>query len=88
MQLKKEFQICTIAGKDFLIPIGTAVVDMQNMIDLNEVSAFIIKLIKERDYSEEELVDCIFQEYEADREIIQRDLSAFIEKAKEIGFIE
>lgn len=88
MVLKKEFHLCSIANQDFLIPIGATVVDVNSMLDLNEVSSFVVKLIRERSYSEEELVDCIYEEYEADKEMIRRDLRSFINKGVELGFIE
>lgn len=62
MHLKEEYQLCSIAGKGFLIPIGTAVVDVQSMLELNEVSAFILKLLQEGEYSKEELEEKIFAE--------------------------
>ncbi len=88
MRLKKEFQLCSIAGKDFLIPVGSAVVDVQSMLDLNDVGSFILHLLNERDYSEDELVDCIFQEYEADKDSIRCDLRTFVSKGVEVGFID
>ncbi|MDD5936744.1 MAG: PqqD family protein [Clostridiales bacterium] len=88
MRLNKEFQLCSIAGRDFLIPVGTAVVDVQRMLDLNEVGAYIIKLLKNHECTVDELTEYIFQEYEAEKDMIQKDLQAFISKGIEIGFLQ
>jgi hypothetical protein len=74
MILKKEFHLCVITNRGFLIPIGGTLVDVNNLIDLNDISTFIVKLISERSYSEEELIDCIYDEYDVDIETIRRDL--------------
>lgn len=88
MILKKDFHLCIITNQGFLIPIGDTLLDVNRMIDLNEISTFIVKLIRERSYSEEELIDCICEEYDADIETIRRDLRNFTDEGIRLGFLE
>ena len=88
MILKKEFHLCIITNQGFLIPMGGTLVDTNRMIDLNEISTFIVKLIRERSYSEEELIDCIYDEYDSDIETIRRDLKNFTDEGIRLGVLE
>ncbi|MCR4746189.1 MAG: PqqD family protein [Lachnospiraceae bacterium] len=87
MKLNKEFSICEVAGKSFLAPTGSKVMDVNKMMDLNDTSLFIINLLKENDMTHEELLDKMLDEYEIDRATADADLKEFIEKAVSAGVI-
>jgi hypothetical protein len=87
MKLNMEYSICTIADKSFIVPIGNAVMDMRMMLDLNEQAAFILHLIKDESLSIVEIVDKMFEEYEMDKQIILKDVTDFIHKGLQAGFI-
>lgn len=88
MRLNNNFQPCVIGEAEFLIPIGTAVIDVSSLLDLNEVGAYIIDQIKEKDCTKEELIQMIYQEFDADIDQIRADLEHFIEKGQRVGFLE
>lgn len=87
MKLQDNFTVCEIAGSTFVLPIGAEIVNIRAMLSLNESSAFIVEKLKEKELTREEMVDLIFEEFDADRERIKEDLDAFLKKAEEIGFI-
>ena len=87
MKLNSEFSICEVAGKSFLVPTGSKVMDVNKMMDLNDSSLFIINLLRDNDMTHEELLDKMLNEYEVDRETADADLKEFIEKAVKAGVI-
>ena len=87
MKLNSEFSICEVAGKSFLAPTGSRVMDVNKMMDLNETSLFIINLLKEKDMTQEALLDKLLAEYEIDRKTADSDLREFIDKAVTAGVI-
>lgn len=87
MKFNEEFSICKIADSAFLVPLGSQVMDMGKIIDLNEMSEFILNLMKEKEYTKKQLVELIYKDYDADKETIETDLDEFIDKGMEMGFI-
>lgn len=87
MKLNMEYSICTIADKSFIVPIGNTVMDMRSMLDLNEQALFILQLIKNESLSIEQITDGMFEEYEMDKQTILKDVTDFIHKGLQIGFI-
>ena len=87
MRLNEDYVVTSIADKYFLIPMGTEIIKAVKMQDLNDVSAFILNNMKE-DINFEELADRVYAEYDADHELIEKDLKDFIAKGIEQGFIE
>lgn len=86
MKLKKEFIMREIAGEYYLVPVGETVLSMNGLIALNEVAARIYQLLPEAK-DENEIVEKLLQEYDVDRESLQKDVDAFIGKLKELSML-
>ena len=87
MKYNSEFSLCEVAGRSFLVPTGSKVMDVDKMMDLNDTSLFIINELKKNDMSHDQLLERILEEYDIDRDTAATDLSEFITKAKMVGVV-
>lgn len=81
MEIKNEYVIRNIAGDNILVPIGKTIDNFNGLIILNEMAKFIWEKMPEVK-DEEELLNCILDEYEVDREVAKADLEEFLETLK------
>ena len=79
MKLKPEFEIVRVADDYTLIPLGEQMEQFCGTVVLNEVSAFLLKLMKD-DVSKEELIRALTAEYEVDDETAQADVEEALAK--------
>ena len=86
MKLKPEFEIVKVADDYTLIPLGEQMEQFNGTVVLNEVSAFLLNLMK-NDVSKEELVRALTAEYEVDEETARADVEKALSKMTEIGII-
>lgn len=81
MEIKNEYVIRNIAGDNILVPIGKTIDNFNGLIILNEMAKFIWEKMPEVK-DEEELLNCILDEYEVEREVAKADLEEFLETLK------
>ena len=86
MKIKNEYIMRNIAGDDVLVPIGKTVTDFNGLIILNEMAKFIWEKMIEVE-SEEELLNCILDEYEVEKYVAKADLDEFLNILKENNII-
>lgn len=87
MEIKREFILRTIAGDRILVPVGKDAIDMNGLIILNEIGAFLWEHIPQAE-NEAALVDMVLAEYDADRETATEDVHQFMEKLMTMGVVE
>lgn len=84
MKASNEFILREIAGEYILVPVGTAAVQFNGLITLNETARTIfLALAQER--TVEELTDAVIAEYEVDRETARADVEAFLQQLRQVG---
>ena len=86
MKIKKELVKRDIAGDTILVPVGKTVYDSNGLFILNELGAFLWDRLEAAN-SEEELLSAILEEYEVTEDVAKKDLSAFLDKLRELGII-
>ncbi len=86
MKKKLDFVLREIAGDLLLVPTGKTALDLNGMLTLNEVGGEIWKLLDEVE-TEEEIVDRLQEEYEVEREELQKDVREFIGKLQALGIL-
>lgn len=86
MKIKNEYIMRNIAGDDVLVPIGKTVTDFNGLIILNEMAKFIWEKMIEVE-SEDELLNCILDEYEVEKDVAKADLDEFLNILKENNII-
>ncbi len=84
MKLKADFMTHNSEGEQILIDVSN---HFSGLIRNNRTAAFIVDCLK-RDVSEEEIVDCVYREYDASRDVIREDVKRVIEKLRTIGAID
>ena len=86
MKIKKELIIREIAGDTILVPVGKTVYDSNGLFVLNELGAFIWKLLPAAT-NENDIMEAVLREYDVSREEAQKDISEFLEKLKDMGIL-
>lgn len=82
-----DFIMREIAGETFLIPVGEASVQINGMITLNGMSAFIWKAL-ETEKTEEGLIKEILNVYEVGEKQVKEDLAEFLERMKSLNMVK
>lgn len=69
-----------VCGESILVPTGEKSVDFSKLISLNDTSLFLWKRMEGRDFTAEELVKALLDEYEIDEATATKDVEAFIKQ--------
>ncbi len=92
MKIANGFKLKILQGKDgenekgVIVTVGEATKKLNGIISLNEQATLIFKCI-EKGFSVDQIVEEMLKIYDADAEIIKRDVQVAINKFKEIGAI-
>lgn len=81
MKISKEFILREIAGDYILVPVGKAAAEFNGMININETGAFLFNLMVD-EFTVEQLVESLCQEYDVSSEQALEDVNDFIERLK------
>lgn len=84
MKLKKEFITHNSEEGQVMVAAGGA--GFSGLVRSNHTAAFIVDQLKE-DTTVEKIVDVMAKQYDAPREILQRDVAAIVDKLRSIGAI-
>lgn len=86
MKLKDGFILREVAGEYVVLPAGEDL-NLNMMITLNESGCFLWKKLEEG-AQEEELVQAVLEQYDADPETVAEKVAAFVEKLRANDFLE
>lgn len=87
MKCNLQFVAREVAGEYLLVPVGKTTLDLNGMLTLNEVGAFLWEKLPGAE-NEAALVDAVLEEYEADRAEVEKDVSEFLGKLRELKIID
>lgn len=79
MKIEKEFILREIAGDYVIIPTGKTTLELNGLITVNELGAFLWEKLQQ-DITKAELVEAVLDEYEIDRETVEKDVDEFLEE--------
>ncbi len=85
MKLKKEF--VTHQNDNEHVTVAAGNTEFTGMLFGNETAGFIIEHLKS-ETTEDKIVDQMFEEYDAPREVIAADVHRIIEKLRSVGAID
>ncbi len=88
MKIKDNFLLKNVAGKTIVVPVGSAAINFNAVVTLNDTGAFLFQKLQANDCTEQDLADALCAEYVVDRETALRDISAFITKINDAGMME
>jgi hypothetical protein len=87
MKIKSGFKLNTVCGETFLVPMGEGNVDYSKLIALNESSLLLWKRMEQGDFSTDDLVKALLEEYEVTEEVARKDVEIIIRQFKEENII-
>lgn len=87
MKVNTQFVTRNVAGEILLVPVGKTTMNLNGMITLNEVGAFLWEQLPQAK-DEAALVDAVLAEYEAERPEVEQDVSAFLAKLRTLNIID
>lgn len=87
MKIKDGFVVRELAGQSIVVALGEASKIFNGMIKLNDTGRLIWDMLAEG-RTKEEIVDRFTAEYDVEREIADRDVTAFIETLQGADILE
>ncbi len=88
MKIKKGFEVRNVCGENIVIAHGVENIDFTKVITLNESAAYIWKKVEGKDFTEENMVDILMDEYEVDKEQALADVKKLAASWVEAGLVE
>lgn len=88
MKTKKGFNLRNVCGENIVVAEGEENIDFCNIISMNESSAYLWNNIQDKDFSKEDLVALLMEEYEVDEPTATQDVSLLVEQWMQAGIIE
>ena len=86
MKINLDCVLREIAGDILLVPAGKTALDLNGMLTLNEVGAEIWKMLPEVE-NEEEIVERLLRDYDAEPAQVREDVSAFLDRLRGLGIL-
>lgn len=87
MRIKSGYMLRSVAGQNVVVPVGSAAIDFNGMISLNESGAFLWQAMAQ-DTTEAKLVEAILAEYEVAKDAAMADVAAFVKKMREANLLD
>ena len=87
MKIKEGFVLRNVMDEFIVMPTGDNIAKFDGAVVLNEVSAFIYKLL-EAPMSRDDLLIAVLNEYEVDEATAAADLDALLNKLANMGVLE
>ena len=87
MKIKENLVLRRIGSEYVIIVPGKESVDMTEVYTLNETSAWIWEQLKNVDFTIEEIVELVLQQYDVDQERAINDVQTFIDILRAGGLI-
>ncbi len=87
MKIKEGFVLRSIAGSNIVVPVGTAAVDFNGMITLNDSGAFLWKVL-EQESDIDGMVSALLAEYDVDEQTARKCSEDYVAKLNEAGCLE
>ncbi len=82
MRTEKNVILREIAGEYILIPTGSMALKYTGVFAISSLGVSVWKLLEEGK-SEEEIISSLLEDYEVDRETLERDVREFLESLRE-----
>ena len=88
MKAKPGFNLRVVCGENIIVAEGEENIDFSNIIGMNESSAYLWQNIQGKEFTHEDLVGLLTQEYEVDEATALKDVKALTELWLQAGIIE
>ena len=88
MKAKPGFNLRVVCGENIIVAEGEENIDFSNIISMNESSAYLWQNIQGKEFTHEDLVGLLTQEYEVDEATARKAVKALTELWLQAGIIE
>ena len=88
MKINKNHKLRDLAGEKIIFVQGTKDKELSKVMTLNETSVFLWENLYEKDFSENDVMNLLVENYEVNPDTAQNDAKAWVEKLKSYGVIE
>ena len=88
MKIKKGFELRDVCGENVIIAHGVENIDFTKVISLNESAALIWKQVEGKDFTEEDMVKILLDEYEVEEQQAQEDANQLLDSWMKAGMVE
>lgn len=88
MRKKKGFNLRCVCGEQIMVAEGIENIDFSNIISMNETSAYLWNGLGDSEFSVDDMVDLLVEEYEVDTETATIDCKELSRLWLEAGIIE
>ena len=88
MKANPGFNLRVVCGENIIVAEGEENIDFSNIISMNESSAYLWQNIQGKEFTHEDLVGLLTQEYEVDEATAMKDVKALTELWLQAGIIE
>ena len=85
MRLKDKYATTTLGGKVIAVPLGDDVV-FHGTLKLNGTGAAIFEMLR-KETTEEEIVEAMSRDYDAPREVLEKDVRACLTEFRKRGLL-
>ena len=87
MKIKEGFVKRQVAGQNIVIALGEANKSFNGMINLNDSGSLIWDMLQSG-CEREDIISAMLEEYDVEKDIVERDVDTFIESLKKANAIE
>lgn len=88
MKAKTGFNLREVCGENIIVAEGMENIDFTNIISMNESSAYLWRNIQGRDFTAEDLMHLLTEEYEVDEQTALNDAKAVMLQWQKAGIVE
>lgn len=88
MKAKIGFNLRNICGEQVIVAEGKENIDFSNIISMNDASAYLWNAIQGKDFTVDDLVELLTQEYDVDEQTARKDAQALANQWLEAGICE
>ena len=88
MKTKQGFNLRNICGEYIIVAEGESNIEFSKIISMNESSACLWKNSQCKEFTCEDLVKLLTDEYEVDETTASKDVTVLVETWKEAGILE
>lgn len=88
MKAKKGFNLRNICGQNIIVAEGKENLDFSNIISMNESSALLWKSIQGKEFTSDDLVKILVDNYEVDEATAKKDSDTLVNQWQAAGIIE
>jgi hypothetical protein len=88
MKIKEGFTLRQICGEYVVVGEGLAQVNFNKMLSLNESAAYLWKAVQGKEFTQEDLVKLLLEQYEVTQEVAAKDVEKLVTIWLEQGVAE